>query len=50
MTWDPTFDSWNHFGIRGQPAFMVFDRSGKALAGWYGPLDEQRLEEALAQG
>lgn len=50
MTWDPGFDSWNHFGVRGQPAFIVIGQNGKALDGWYGPLDEEKLNEALAQG
>ncbi len=50
MTWDRGFDSWNHFGVRGQPAFIVIGRDGAVLGGWYGPLDDAKLNEALAQG
>jgi thiol-disulfide isomerase/thioredoxin len=41
MLYDSSFDSWSHFGVNGQPAAILFDRSGAAREGWFGPFDEQ---------
>ncbi len=49
MLYDSTFDSWSHFGVNGQPAAILFDPSGAAREGWFGPFDEQTvLEKARA--
>lgn len=45
MLWDPGFDSWTALGVRGQPAFAVFDRDGTFQTGWYGPAN---ADEVLA--
>ena len=43
MLWDPGFDSWRHYGVTGQPAFVLIDRQGNAQAGWLGQFDETQL-------
>ena len=42
MLWDPGFDSWVHYDIRGQPAAVLLDADGGAIKGWRGlfPADE----------
>ena len=48
MLWDPTFDSWNHYGIRNNSDFQVLDRSGDRLGDRFNGLDTDRIEELLA--
>lgn len=43
MLYDPSFESWEHFGINGQPAAILFDREGVAQAGWFGPFPEDEV-------
>lgn len=43
MLYDPTFESWRHFGINGQPAAILFDRGGTARAGWFGAFPEKEV-------
>lgn len=43
MLYDPTFKSWQHFGINGQPAAILFDREGVARELWFGPFDEDEV-------
>ena len=43
MLYDPSFESWRHFGINGQPAAILFDRQGAARAGWFGPFPEDEV-------
>ncbi len=45
MLYDPSFESWQRLGIRGQPAAILFDRDGIARAQWFGPFDEQQVLE-----
>jgi len=34
MTWDSGFDTWDHYGIRGQPNLIFVDGSGIELGSW----------------
>lgn len=43
MLYDPSFESWQQLGIRGQPAAILFDRDGIARGQWFGPFDEQQV-------
>jgi hypothetical protein len=40
MLWDESFESWSAFGVRSQPAAILFDARGKPLQAWLGPFDE----------
>jgi hypothetical protein len=40
MLWDPTFDSWAHLGVAGQPAWVLMSPDGTLVQGSYGPIDE----------
>ncbi len=31
MLWDPTWDSWNHYGIRSNSSTWLLDRAGNRL-------------------
>ncbi len=48
MLWDPTFDSWNHYGIRSNSDFWVLDRGGHRLGDRFNGLEIDRIEELLA--
>lgn len=45
MLYDASFDSWEHFGVNGQPAAILFDPDGAAREGWFGPFDEDVVLE-----
>ncbi len=36
MLWDESFVSWDHYGIRSQPAAILLDANGDAIEGWSG--------------
>lgn len=49
MLWDETFESWAAFGVRGQPAALLFAANGEPIEGWQGNFPpEQVLELARA--
>ena len=48
MLWDPTSDSWNHYGIRSNSDFWMLDGSGNRLADRFNGLDEDYVEQLLA--
>lgn len=48
MLWDPTFDSWGHYGIRSNSDSWMLDRSGNRLGERFNGLDEDYVEEVLA--
>ncbi len=48
MLWDPTFESWARLGVRGQPAFMILDRDGRAVEGWYGSAEPDEVLAKIA--
>ena len=48
MLWDPSFESWIHFGIRGQPAGVLLDADGMVLGQWGGPIPEDDVLEVLS--
>lgn len=48
MLWDPGFDSWVHYGIRGQPAAVLLDAEGGAIKGWRGLFSEDEVLELVA--
>lgn len=45
MLWDEGFESWQHFGIRGQPAFAMLTPDGQVVDSWYGGLDDDKILE-----
>lgn len=50
MLWDPSFDSWRHFGITRQPAAVLTDAAGNPLATWSGMFDEAEVLELAGAG
>lgn len=49
MLWDTGFESWQHFGVASQPAWIMFDPDGQALDGWLGQLDEGAVLSLAAE-
>lgn len=49
MLWDPSFASWEALGVRGQPAFILMDRNGIAVEGWYGSADPVEVLAMVAE-
>lgn len=45
MLWDESFESWAAFGVRSQPAAILFDAQGAPLQAWLGPFDEAEALE-----
>lgn len=43
MLWDPTFESWAHYNIAGQPAGLLLDPNGALVDQWQGVLPEDDL-------
>lgn len=43
MLWDPSFESWQHYGITGQPAGLLLDPDGVLVRQWTGVLPEPEL-------
>ncbi len=48
MLWDPSFDSWQELGIRGQPAAVLYSADGEVLEGWSGRIPEERVLDLIA--
>ncbi|MEM9561871.1 MAG: hypothetical protein AAGA93_04595 [Actinomycetota bacterium] len=40
MTWDASFETWIHYGVRGQPFTILVDPSGQPLGDWFGVTQE----------
>jgi hypothetical protein len=34
MTWDPGFDTWEFYGVRGQPNLILLDAAGNPIGNW----------------
>jgi hypothetical protein len=49
MYWDETFQSWQAFGIRAQPAAALLAPDGEVLAGWLGAFDEDEVLRLVAE-
>lgn len=49
MLWDSGFDSWSHYGVRGQPAAILLDADGGAIQGWGGQIPEDIVLELAAE-
>ena len=49
MLWDPTFESWMHFGITGQPAGMLATADGKLVGQWRGGIPEDDVLTTIAE-
>lgn len=43
MYWDETFETWNAFGVRGQPAAVLLSPAGEVLGSWLGPFDTDEV-------
>lgn len=49
MIWDASFETWNYYGVTGQPTAILVDREGNPIAGWRGFFDEEEVLELAAQ-
>ena len=49
MYWDETFESWQEFGIRSQPAAAMLAPDGEVLAAWLGGFDEDEVLRLAAE-
>lgn len=47
LYWDSGFRSWTHFGIRSQPAAILFGKDGKVLGKWNGMLDIREVDKLV---
>lgn len=47
MLWDRGFESWNAFGIQGQPASILVSTDGRELKRWIGVLSDDERAEVL---
>ena len=36
MTWDETFQTWEHYEVRRQPTVVLVDAAGETLGQWSG--------------
>jgi hypothetical protein len=43
MFWDETFESWQVFGIRSQPAAALIAPDGEVLGAWLGGFPEDEV-------
>jgi len=48
MIWDESFATWEHYGVRGQPAAILVDRTGNPIQGWTGRFDFDEVLELTA--
>jgi len=49
MVWDPNFDSWTAFGVRGQPTVVLLNPDGHAVKGWLGGIPEEEVLELAGE-
>ena len=49
MVWDPSFDSWRHYGINRNSEAWLLDGQGNTVGDKFFGLDEDRIDELLAQ-
>ena len=47
MLWDRGFESWDHFGVQGQPASVLISARGRELKRWIGELSDDERAEVL---
>ncbi len=47
LLWDSSFETWQAFGVTGQPAAVLVSPAGKVLASWQGAFDEGDVLAAL---
>jgi hypothetical protein len=43
MYWDETFQSWQEFGIRSQPAAALLAPDGEVIGAWLGAFPENEV-------
>ena len=48
MLWDETFETWQAFGVRSQPAAALMTPDGEPISGWLGPFPEDQVLELAA--
>ena len=47
MVWDRGFESWDAFGIQGQPASILLSGTGQEIKRWIGALDKSEHAEVI---
>ena len=48
MLWDGSFQSWNAFGISGQPTVVLLSPDGSELGRWFGAIPEDEVLQLAA--
>jgi len=48
MIWDEGFESWDYYGVRGQPTAILVDATGNPIQGWSGAFDLQEVLDLAA--
>ena len=48
MLWDPTFESWNHYGVQRNSDLWLLDPSGNRVGDRFYRLDIGYVEELLS--
>ena len=48
MLWDPTFESWSHYGVQRNSDLWLLDPSGNRVGERFYRLDTGYVEELLA--
>ena len=43
MIWDESFESWNYYGVRGQPYIILLDANGDVIDEWGGGIPEAQV-------
>jgi hypothetical protein len=49
MIWDASFETWNYYGVTGQPTAVLVDPAGEPVGGWRGVFDEDEVLELATE-
>lgn len=47
MVWDPSFETWRHFGVRTQPYWILYDAQGNEITSRPGAIDVGAVQSVL---
>ncbi len=48
MIWDASFETWNYYGVTGQPTAILVDPTGNPIQGWRGFFDQEEVLDLVA--